>query len=472
MKVCIIGAGTSGVICAKVFRQHGIDFDCFERGSGVGGLWRFRNDNGSSSAYRSLHINTSKRMMELSDYPFPAHMAEYPSHEEILEYFEGYCARFDLHRHISFRTEVLHADRRSGGGWRVRLRTAAGEEQRDYDYLVVANGHHWDPRSPDLPGSFSGEVFHSHYYIDAREPVDMRGKRVVVVGSGNSAMDIVCELGAAAREEDGPEQVFLSQRSGVWVIPKVMGNTPQDAAMRHPMQRPGAFERCYRRCLPTPVRHYLMNKLTEGRVRSVAGDPQRFGLKPPQSDFSSRHPTVSQDIHSRLVHGDITPKGDIVHCDGRRVTFEDGSTETVDVIVQSTGYRISFPFFDPGLIEAKDNDIALFMRVFDPHYPDLAFIGLVQTLCAVMPVAELQSHFVADAIAGAYLPPPAADMDRERRRYHAMMKARFTRSMSHTIQIHCNEYSYLVYREWDAGRRRAACGAGSAASADPRPALR
>ncbi len=456
MTACIVGAGTSGVICAKVFKQKGIDFDCFEKGSGVGGLWRFRNDNGVSSAYRSLHINTSKRMMQLSDYPFPDHMAEYPSHEEILEYFESYCAHFGVLEHITFNTEVLHAERLAGGGWRVRIATPGGEETRDYDHLVVANGHHWNPRSPALPGAFSGEVMHAHYYIDVDEPVATRGKRVVVVGSGNSAMDIVCELGAAAREEGGPAKVFLSQRSGVWVIPKVMGNTPQDAAMRHPMERPGRFENFYRRYIPTPLRHYLMNRVTEQRVRSVAGDPHRFGLKKPLSDFSSRHPTVSQDIHSRLVHGDITPKGDIIQCDGRVVRFEDGSSEDVDVIIQCTGYNIVFPFLDRGLIEATDNDIALFMRIYDPRYADLAFIGLVQTLCAVMPIAELQSHFVADAITGGYVLPSAAAMDAERLRYHQQMKSRFTRSSSHTIQIHCNEYSHLLYREWDAGRERAA----------------
>ena len=455
MKVCIIGAGTSGVICAKVFKQQGIAFTCYEKGSGVGGLWRFHNDNGVSSAYRSLHINTSKRMMELSDFPFPDHMAEYPSHAEILEYFENYCNHFDVLSHITFNTPVLHARRKEHGGWEVTVRAAEGHEEiHAFDHLVVANGHHWDPRSPELPGAFSGEVFHSHHYIDINDPVETEDKTVVVMGSGNSAMDIVCELGQAHREGRGPKKVILSQRSGVWIVPKVMGNGAQDDRMRHPMDRPGKFEEFYRARIPVKIRHFLMNYLSEVFIRKVVGDPRRFGLKQPKESFSMRHPTVSQDVHSRLVHGDITAKGNITGIDGKRVVFEDGSTEQVDVIVQCTGYDITFPFFDRTIVNTKNNDVVLYQRIFDPNFSDVSFIGLVQTLCAIMPIAELQSHYLADYLKGDYQLPPASQMEDEMRQYHEEMKGRFTASRSHTIQINCNEYSYFLYKEWDAGKQR------------------
>lgn len=454
MKACIIGAGSSGIVCVRAFAQNNIDFDCFEKGSGIGGLWRFNNDNGTSSAYRSLHINTSKRMMEFSDYPFPDHMAEYPSHQEILEYFELYCKKFDLLKRITFNTEVLKATRKPAGGWEVTIKTSKGEEIRHYDHLVVANGHHWDPRSPALPGNFTGEVFHAHHYIDVNDPVDTRNKTVVVMGSGNSAMDLVCELGQAYRENRGPKKVYLSQRSGTWIVPKVMGNTTQDAHMRHPMIRPGKWESFRREFIPVNLRHKLLTILSTAWIRLVVGDPSRFGLKQPKEPFSMRHPTVSQDIHSRLVHGDITPKGDIKNIEGKKVTFEDESTAEVDVIIQCTGYNISFPFFDRNFFEAKDNDIALFQRIFDTRYPDLSFLGLIQTLCAIMPISELQSHFIADYLNGKYKLPGREAMQAEAREYHEMMKERFTASKSHTIQIDCNEYSYFLYKEWDAGKLR------------------
>lgn len=455
MKACIIGAGSSGIVCVKAFKEKGIDFDCFEKGSGIGGLWRFNNDNGTSSAYRSLHINTSKRMMEFSDYPFPDHMAEYPSHQEILEYFELYCKKFDLLKYITFNAEVLRATRKPQGGWDVVIKNNKGEETRHYDHLVVANGHHWDPRSPELPGNFTGEVFHAHHYIDVNDPVDTRGKTVVVMGSGNSAMDISCELGQACREGRGPKKVILSQRSGVWIIPKVLGNTAQDVSMRQPMKRPGKLETFLRELFPAKFLYKTMNRMSQIWIRMVVGDPGRFGLKQPKEVFGMRHPTVSQDIHSRLVHGDITPKGDIKQISGKTVTFEDGSTTDVDVIVQCTGYNISFPFFDKAFLEARDNDINLYQRIFDPRYPDLSFIGLLQTLCAIMPIAQLQSYFIADCLLGKYKLPDKAGMEAEARRYHEDMKSLFTRSRSHTIQIDCNEYSYFLYKEWDAGKARA-----------------
>ena len=136
------------------------------------------------------------------------------------------------------------------------------------------------------------------------------------------------------------------------------------------------------------------------------------------------------------------------------VTFEDGTEIEADVIVQCTGYNITFPFLDNTLIEAKDNDIALFQRIFDPRYPDLSFLGLVQTLCAIMPISELQAHFIADYLNGNYKLPSQAEMEREANEHHNDMKNRFTHSRSHTIQIDCNEYSHFLYKEWDAGKLR------------------
>lgn len=453
MKACIIGAGSSGIVCVRAFQKHGIDFDCFEKSSGIGGLWRFGNDNGTSSAYRSLHINTSKRMMAFSEYPFPDYMAEYPSHAEILEYFGQYCDKFDLYKHITFSTEVLKAERKEQGGWQVTIKGKQGENTRHYDHLVVANGHHWNPRMIELPG-YGGKVFHSHHYIDMNDPVDTRGKTVVVVGSGNSAMDIACELGLGARSGQGPKKVILSQRSGVWIMPKIFGNTPQDTGTRHPMERPGKLEALMRDTIPANRISKTINRMSQAWIRMLVGDPQRFGLKQPTEMFGMRHPTISQEITIRLTHGDVVPKGDIKKMDGHAVTFEDGSTETVEVIILCTGYKISFPFLDTQLIEAKDNDISLFQRIFDPRYPDLSFIGLVQSLCAVMPISELQSHFVADYLNGNYRLPPTEAMAAEAKRHYEQMKGRYTRSQSHTLQIDCNEYSYELYREWDTGKAR------------------
>jgi cation diffusion facilitator CzcD-associated flavoprotein CzcO len=461
-RIAIIGAGTSGVICLKTLHQQGLDVQAFEAGSYIGGLWRFGNDNGMSSIYRSLHINTSKRVMEVSDYPMPDHMAEFPSHTEISAYFESYVDHFKVRELIRFNTTVLNASKALGSGWLLRLRGPDGQERSEhFAQLVVANGHHWDPRMVDFPGHFDGPQFHAHHYVDLQHPVDLAGKRVVVIGAGNSAMDVACELGQALRAntgtQAGPARVVLSQRSGVWIAPKVLGNMPQDRSLRHPMKRPGFWEVARRRFVPRGVRTAVYNLLAEHLVRSIAGDPQRVGLKAPKERFSQRHGTVSQEIHARLIHGDIVPKGNITELLGDRVRFEDGSIEPADVLIHCSGYRITFPFFAPELLSAPNNEIALWQRMIDPRHADLYFIGLVQPKCSMMPIAELQSNFLAALLSGSYQLPSAAEMQAQGRAVHEGVKSGFTKSESHTIQIDCGEYSYELYREWDRGRvKRAA----------------
>ena len=103
-RVCIVGAGSSGIAAAQVLDARGIEFDCFEMGSSIGGNWRYGNDNGVSSAYRSLHINTSRQAMEYATYPMPATLPEYPSHWQIAKYFDDYVDHFGLRDKITFRT--------------------------------------------------------------------------------------------------------------------------------------------------------------------------------------------------------------------------------------------------------------------------------------------------------------------------------------------------------------------------------
>ena len=451
VSVCIIGAGTSGVIAAKVLQQHGITYDCFEKGSGIGGIWRFRNDNGLSACYRSLHINTSKRMMVLSDFPFKPRVAEYPSHQDILEYFEAYVDHFGVRPHLTFNTTVTHVERLADGRFQVDFTGPEGAQRRRYDSVIVANGHHWEPRRATFPGHFEGIDFHAHEYVDLDEPYPLRDKVVIVVGSGNSAMDIACELsrpGAAG-------QVYLAQRSGVWIVPKVVGNLSQDRFVRHPMVKPSVWESFYRRCVPRPLRLYLSNLLMETLCRWVVGHPRRFGLKSPQHRFWGHHPTISQEVVTRLIHGDLIPKGTIQRLQGRDVMFEDRTTVEADAIIYCTGYRIRFPFFDPAFVSAPANDLALFQRLIHPDYPNLLFLGLVQPLCALQPLVELQAHFLASYLKGEYVLPPPPAVGRATRAYHDQMKRQFSRSESHTIQVDCPEYTYDLRQEWRRGLKRA-----------------
>jgi Flavin-binding monooxygenase-like len=429
-RACIIGAGSSGIAAAKALHERGIPFDCFEKSDRVGGNWVFGNKNGMSAAYRDLCINTSRPKMEYADFPMPESYPDYPHNTHIADYFDSYVDHFGFREKIVFETGVQCASRREDGVWEIELDTG---ETRLYDALLVANGHHWNPRWPEpaFPGAdtFTGEQLHSHSY---RESSLFTGKRVVVLGIGNSAVDIAVESSYVA------SHTYLAARRGAWILPKYIFGKPSD-------QYP------YPIVLPLKLRLLLIHR----GIRRYTGPPERFGLPKPDHRFGEAHPTISGRILDRLQHGAITPKPNIASLDGSEVRFVDGSAVDADIVVYCTGYKITFPFFDPDLISAPDNHIELFRRVFHPEIPGLFFIGLLQPIGAIMPLAEAQGALVGDYLLGNYALPPAAkllaDIDAEQ----AAMRKRYVASKRHTIQVDFYEYLSELKKERQAGAARA-----------------
>lgn len=432
-KVCVIGAGSSGIACCQVLNARGIPFDCFEKGSEVGGNWRYENDNEMSSAYRSLHINTSRGLMAYRTYPMPDDYPDYPNHFQIARYFDDYVDHFSLREKIRFRAEVksvVPAD----GEWEVTVETRDGPRETDrYRAVLVANGHHWDPRwpEPSYPGSesFAGEQVHVHHY---REPEVLRGKRVLVLGIGNSATDIAVESSRIA------EKTFLAMRRGAYVMPKYMNGKPTDEAASPLLTR-----------FPLPVQRFVLERM----LGVTAGDMTTYGLPQPDHKLLEAHPTVSAELLSRLGHGDIDVKQNIDRfVGGRTVRFSGGSEEEIDLVIYCTGYKITFPFFDEELISAADNRLPLYRRVVSVEHPGLYFIGLIQPLGAIMPLAEAQAEWVADLLGGCGTLPSPAEMQREIAEAEKRMRKRYVASKRHTIQVDFQPYLRELRRE----RRKAA----------------
>ena len=429
-RACIIGAGSSGIAAVKALHERGIPFDCFEKSDRVGGNWVFENKNGMSAAYRDLFINTSRPRMEYSDFPMPASYPDFPHHTQIAAYFDDYVDHFGLRERITFETGVAHASLAEDGRWSVALEDGSAHS---YDALLIANGHHWDPRWPEpaFPGSddFAGVQMHAHSYLDNSI---FAGKRVVILGMGNSAMDIAVEASYVA------ERTYLAARRGVWIVPKYIFGKPADQMRNDPR-------------VPFKVRQRMIHEL----IKNYQGPPERYGLPKPDHRFGEAHPTVSGRILDRIQHGTIAPKPNIEALEGTRVRFEDGSSEEVDVVVYCTGYKISFPFFDEQLIAAPENRIELFWRVFHPDIPNLFFIGLLQPLGAIMPLAEAQSEWVGDYLQGDYALPERAQTLADIGADQAAMRARYVASKRHTIQVDYDDYLYALAKERRAGARRA-----------------
>jgi cation diffusion facilitator CzcD-associated flavoprotein CzcO len=421
-RVCVVGAGPSGIAAAKALHQAGLDFDCFEQRARAGGLWAIDDDLVQAS-YPSLECNTSKRRTEFSDFPMPPSFPSYPHNRQMAAYFDAYIDHFSFRERIRFNTTVVRVERSHEGGWDVEVEPGG---VRHYDAVVVANGHHRVPRWPDppFPGAFDGRQMHAHDYVG---PDGFAGRSVVVLGMGNSAMDIAVELSTVA------SRVYLASRRGAHIVPKFAFGQPIDA---------------FNTALPIPwaVKRAFFGLI----VRRTIGRPEDVGLPRPDHRLGEAHPTVSQRITEQVRAGAVVPKPNIAELAGDRVVFADGMSVAADTVIYCTGYNVSFPFLDSRVMSVVDNRVDLFHQVFPPEVSGLAFIGLVQPFGALMPVAEAQAAWVADHLGGGYRLPAREVMQAQIRSEREARERQFVASPRHTMEI--DFYTYL--RQLRRERRR------------------
>ncbi|MTE11858.1 flavin-containing monooxygenase [Nocardia aurantiaca] len=429
-RVAVIGAGAAGLATTKALLDSGLDVVTYERGDRPGGLWARDNSSGLSAAYESLHLNTSKARTEFADFPMPAEWPDYPAADHVAGYLTDYAHRFGLRDHIRFGSTVTAVDRpEPRRPWVVHTES---REAGEFDAIVVANGHNWDPRRPEpgYPGTFAGAQLHAHEYRTAEI---FRDRRVLVVGMGNSAMDIAVDASYVAR---GP--VLLSSRHGVHIVPKYLFGRPSD-------QTAGLLA-----ALPWRARQFV----AETMLRLAVGTPQSYGLPAPGGGLFQNHPTISDTILHRLTHGEVVARTGIERLDGDRVVFTDGSADPVDVIVWATGYRVSIPFLSTRWIGSDAEQLPLYKRVFHLEDPSLAFVGLMQSTGAALPVVEAQAKLAAAFYSGRFaLPAPAG----QQRTVAADLRAAIARWGSDRrphMRIDFDRYLADVARELDTGRAR------------------
>ncbi|MEU9580393.1 flavin-containing monooxygenase [Streptomyces chilikensis] len=434
-RVAVIGAGAAGLASAKALLDEGLEVTVLERGDRPGGLWARDNAGGLSPAYDSLHLNTSKGRTEFADFPMPARWPDYPSAARVAGYLARYSDAFGVTGRIRFGSTVT-AVRRPGPAWTVEARSGDATVTEEYDAVVVANGHNWDPRwpSPAYPGRFDGLQTHAHDY---RDPGPFAGRRVLVVGMGNSAMDIAVD---ASYVSAGP--VLLSARHGTHIVPKYLFGRPSDLTGK-------ALA-----VLPWRIRQTVAQSV----LRLAVGAPEKYGLPRPAGGLFQNHPTVSDTILHRLTHGEVVARPGVERLDGGRVVFTDGTAEDVDVIVWATGYRVSIPFLDREWTGDDPEAMPLYRRVFHLEDPTLAFVGLMQSTGAALPVVEAQAKLLAAHLGGRYALPSPAEQRAAVRRAHAAAVRRWgdKRPM---MRVDFDRYVAALPREIRAGVRRAARGA-------------
>lgn len=422
-RVAVIGAGPSGIAAAKECLQNGLGdgLVVFEKSDQVGGNWVYRESESHSSVYATTHIISSKYYSEYEDYAFPPGTPDYPHHSHLKKYFQDYAKHFGVTPKIRFHTEVIKAERDAQGLWTIRSRGPQGERTETFDALMIANGHHWNPRLPEYPGHFAGEFIHSHNFKN-NEP--FRGKRVLVIGGGNSAADVAVECSRTAAK------TAISMRRGHWFLPKFMFGWPGDVI--------------YEKSQWVPA--WLRQKMLRWSVQMVGGKNERFGLQTPAYDILEGHPTLNSELIYFLGHGEILPKVGIARLDGHTVHFTDGTQDDFDVIIASTGYKITFPFFDKSFINWEDAvEVPLWKRMFHADVRNLYFIGLFQPLGCIWPMADYQALLACMDILGRY-PRPAdmrAAIEHELRNPHF----NFQKTPRHSTQVDYAQFRKELFAE-------------------------
>lgn len=352
--IALIGAGPSGLAAARNLQKLGLPFQGFEAHTDVGGLWDIANPR--STVYHSAHLISSKRTTEFSEFPMGEEVADYPSHREMCRYFRDFADRFDLRRHFRFGVRVRKVeplDESAAPPWRVTWTDAAGGEHGEvFGGVVVANGTLAEPNLPRFEGHFDGELLHTAAY---KHPQLFAGKRVLVVGAGNSGCDIAVDAVHYAASVD------LSVRRGYYFVPKYVFGKPADTL--------GGKLR-----LP----HWLKQKIDATVLQWFTGDPARFGLPRPDYRMYESHPVVNSLVLHHIGHGDIRVRPDIARLEGRTVHFKDGSAHDYDVVLCATGYRLHYPFLDPALLNWQGMAPQLYLNIFPPRHDNLAVMGMIE----------------------------------------------------------------------------------------------
>ncbi|CEG56322.1 flavin-containing monooxygenase [Legionella fallonii] len=381
-RICIIGAGPSGLAAIKNLQEQGLtNVVVFEKNNQIGGNWFFDEHNEHSSVYETTHIISSKRWSQFDDFPMPSDYPDYPSHALLLKYFRDYSQHFALDKYVRFNSTVLKVTRDESNQWHVTYENEQGVHQECFDYLLVANGHHWDPVLPEYPGEFDGEILHSHQYKKAQI---FKDKRVLVVGGGNSACDVAVEASRIA------PRVCISMRRGYHIFPKFIFGKPTDDAVAKIQW------------IPSGIRQKIITLV----VRVLQGRYPKYKLLKPDCGPLEIHPTINSELLYFIRHGKIMPRLGIAKFEKNTVHFIDGSQEEFDTVIFATGYQVSFPFFDKDYLDFSNaTKIPLYRKMMHADFDNLYFIGLCQPQGCIWPLADYQSKIVARIIAGTLKRP-------------------------------------------------------------------
>ncbi|MBJ7471842.1 MAG: NAD(P)-binding domain-containing protein [Solirubrobacteraceae bacterium] len=426
--VLVIGAGSAGIAALKTLRDRGLDAVAVEAADRLGGRWVNKDPELGPVAYRTLHSNTSRDALAYADFPAPRHLPVFPSAVQVGEYCEHYVDAFGLRDRIQLGERVVTTTRKPGGGWTVETTNGT----REVGALVVATGPFGKPRLPEpaLPGlsSFGGEVLHVHDY---QGPSQLKGKRVVVVGVGTSAVDLACD---AAEHAD---VALHSMRRGAWFLPEILFGRPADR------YRP-----------PVPLSWKARRALFARAAAAQLGPLATYGIAHPGHGYGEVHPLRSGRLLSHLAHGNVATRPALAGYTANGVEYVDGRSDDADMVLFCTGWLVEHPFL-PEELRGDGAGPPLLARIFHPDAPDLAFAGLIDAGTVAMPLAEAQGRVIADHLCGDYHPVPVSERADQVALEEAISRERYPAARRVRLQVDPVDYPVALEKERRAGHLRA-----------------
>ncbi len=383
-RYAIIGAGPSGLSAARALQKAGIAFDGYEASRGVGGLWDIENPR--STMYESAHLISSRTTTEFAEFPMDT-TADYPSHHTLIRYFRDFAGHFGLTEHFRFETKVT-AVARDDDAWMLRADGPEGPIAQRYDGVVLANGTLAEPNIPAFRGEFTGELLHTSAYKSATQ---LTGKRVLIIGAGNSGCDIAVDAVHHAASVD------MSVRRGYYFVPRYLFGKPSDTLNQG-------------RPLPARIKQFVDRRV----LRAFTGDPVRFGFPRPDYKLYESHPIVNTLILNHLGQGDLSIRADVDRFDGRTVHFRDGSSGEYDLVLLATGYTLDYPFVARDALNWTGWSPKLFLNIFPPSFNGLYVMGMIEASGIGWQGRYEQAELIAEYVSALARDPERAEAFRRR----------------------------------------------------------
>nr|XP_027204901.1 dimethylaniline monooxygenase [N-oxide-forming] 5-like [Dermatophagoides pteronyssinus] len=429
-RIAIIGAGVCGITSAKACVEQNFEPIVFEKTDYTCGLWRYQenlDEDGIASVMKSTVINTSKEISAFSDYPPPTNLSNYMHNTKLCAYFDSYGEVFGFKKYVRFRHEILSLELADDfdrtGRWKVTYKNLNKNEQKTeiFDGVMVCIGHHSKPYYAKFPGQekFKGTITHTH---SLKHSKGFEDKIVVVVGIGNSSLDASVELATVTK------QLYLSTRRGAWITRRVGKNgVPGDAE----------FLRRWVTYVTSALPFSWICSHYERHLNENF-DHDLYQIKPKHRALS-QHITINDALANRILSGVVVIKSDIERFTEDGIIFQ-GEKEVTkcDAVILGTGYRFDYPFLSQEILPVIDNAVRLYKFQFIPTIKPahtLAFIGLIQPIGPIFPIAELQARWFAQLMLGRKQLPSKTIMNTDIDRRLNEMRQRYYGSSRHTIEV-------------------------------------